>query len=257
MKSLDDLKSLDALKEGLEKHSVLNVYLWLKYKYGELYRQFPTSEARETTTFIQARDALNTEIIGKLTQSEYNRPAKQALRNFYELCQHILNKIEMKILVEDEVADETLLTNESLKNEILRLQMVRCGIYLFNFSNVQNEYNRNQQSEGHDVLQYEEGLVVGQQINNHEVLIGSDRFSGLRGNSLKTAIMNELTIRINDCPRDLLSGFIERIRDSYEYQLLQTRQSPLLLGTFFKSQTDSITELERMFDEVKIPGPKI
>lgn len=257
MKSLEVLKSLDELKDGLEKRSVLKVYLWLKYKYEELYRQFPTSETRATRVFSQARDALNTEIIGKLTQSEHHQPTKHALGDFYVLCQKILNKIEMKILVEDELPDESSLSNQSLKKEILILQMLRCGNYLFNFSNVQNRYIRNQNTEGHDTLEYAEGLVAGQRIDNHLVMIGSDKFSELRGERLKTAILNELAIELNDCPREHLPDFIERIRDSYEYQLLQTRQSPLMLGTFFKSQTDSITELERMFEEVAAPGPKI
>ncbi|WP_133141035.1 hypothetical protein [Legionella quateirensis] len=257
MKSLDDLKSLDELKEGLENRSVLKVYLWLKYKYEELYRQFPTPETRLTTPFTQARDALNTEIIGKLTQSEHHQPTKKALRDFYALCQGILNKIDMKILVEDEVQDESSLNNQSLRNEILILQMLRCGNYLFTFSNVQNRYIRDKNPKGYDTLEYPEGLVPGQRIDNHPVMIGSDMFHEFRGERLKTAILNELAIKLNDCPREYLPDFIERIRDSYEYQLLKTRQSPLMLGSFFKSQTDSISELERMLDEVTLPGPKI
>ena len=257
MNSSDDLKLLDELKEGLENRGVLEVYLWLKYKYEELYRQFPTSDTRVTPVFIQARDALNTEIIGKLTQSEHRLPTRQALRDFYELCQKILNKIEMKILVEDEVAGESFLNNQLLKNEIHILQMLRCGNYLFNFPNVQNKYIRVQNSAGHDTLEYAEGLEVGQLIDKHPVMIGSDTFYGYKGERLKMAILNELAIKLNNCPRELLPDYIERIRDSYEYQLLKTRQSPLMMGSFFKSQTDSITELERMFEEVKVSGPKI
>jgi hypothetical protein len=73
----------------------------------------------------------------------------------------------------------------------------------------------------------------------------------LCGDVLKKSILDALAEKLNNCERSALPDLIASIRCSPEYSILKTRQNPWILGWFFKPQTDSIQQLEKMINAVE------
>ncbi len=64
-------------------------------------------------------------------------PERQALRDFYVLCQQVTKKIEFMMLADDDLTDGSSFNKQSLKTEIHILQMLKCGSCLYHFPHTQ------------------------------------------------------------------------------------------------------------------------
>lgn len=74
--------------------------------------------------------------------------------------------------------------------------------------------------------------------------------NNLKGDELKTKILDFITIKFNTYERNDLADLISMIEYSGEYSLLKRRQAPSALGRLFKPETDSITTLNQMIARV-------
>lgn len=225
------IDTLEALPSELENQDIVSVYIWLKRKCETFYRGHPDARAIEH---------FNEEILGKLTRRA-GIPRVTAAVSFEKMLREIMLVFTLQDATRLKLMPffEPRLEQSGFYRGLKALQHSCHGLF------VRNQYVRNENRFGHDQLVYSPS---GTHHRPTIVANGCERFAAMRGDNLKTAILNALADLLNEHSHD--ANIINSIRNSYEYHLLEERQCPLWAGTFFKKQTDSVVELERMFTQV-------
>lgn len=87
--------------------------------------------------------------------------------------------------------------------------------------------------------------------SEHATVLDSEtrrKLEGLCGDSLKHEVFNYLTQLLETVEPHVLPTLVERIKNSYEARVLNTRQNEYIFGKFFKRQTDATVALQRLLD---------